>query len=141
MLKSFATATAVPADFWRWPNFTPAELADKMSGRLLVETEFLDRLQAVRTALGWPLILNSAYRTPEHNRVVSDTGDGGPHTTARAVDVRVYGPRAVELVSCALAHGFTGIGLAQKGAISSRFVHLDDLPGDASTPRPWVWTY
>ena len=60
----------VPAAAWRWPNFSPAEIACRGTGKLLVNEAALDALQALRTRLGKPLIIRSAYRSPEHNRAV-----------------------------------------------------------------------
>ncbi len=60
----------VPAAAWRWPNFSPAEIACRGTGRLLLNEAALDRLQALRDRLGKPLIVRSAYRSPEHNRAV-----------------------------------------------------------------------
>jgi hypothetical protein len=60
----------VPATAWRWPNFSPAEIVCRGSGRLLVNEAALDKLQALRDRLGKPLIIRSAYRSPEHNRAV-----------------------------------------------------------------------
>ena len=37
---------------------------------MLVNEAALDKLQALRGALGKPLIVRSAYRSPEHNRAV-----------------------------------------------------------------------
>lgn len=47
-----------------------------MAGRALADVErkgknaALDKLQALRDRLGKPLIVRSAYRSPEHNRAV-----------------------------------------------------------------------
>ena len=60
----------VPAAAWRWPNFSPAEIACRGTGKLLVDDAALDALQALRTRLGKPLIIRSGYRSPEHNRAV-----------------------------------------------------------------------
>lgn len=125
-----------PAD-WRWAYFTAQELACRQSGQLLVAPDFLDRLEKLRIAFARPLIVNSGYRTPEHNARVSTTGRDGPHTTGRAVDIAIDGADAFVLVKLALGFGFTGLGVAQKGA--SRFIHLDDLAGPH--PRPRVWSY
>jgi zinc D-Ala-D-Ala carboxypeptidase len=38
--------------------------------QLLVNAPALDKLQALRDRLGKPLIVRSAYRSPEHNRAV-----------------------------------------------------------------------
>ena len=60
----------VPEKAWRWPNFSPAEIACRGTGKLLVNETALDKLQALRDRLGKPLIVRSAYRSPEHNRTV-----------------------------------------------------------------------
>ena len=57
----------VPKESWRWQNFSPAEIACRGTGSILIHEQALDRLQALRTRLGKPLIVNSAYRSPEHN--------------------------------------------------------------------------
>jgi uncharacterized protein YcbK (DUF882 family) len=134
------------ADFapgaWRWPHVDPArEWACKGTGRVVVETDFLDRFERLRAAFGRPLHITSGYRSPEYNARVALTGADGPHTTARAVDIRVFGAAALELVVLARDLGFTGFGLAQKGPVASRYVHLDDLPDAPGQPRAWVWTY
>lgn len=122
---------------WDWPNFTPEEMACRGSGTVHMDPAFMDRLQDLRNALGFPFIVSSAYRTPEYDRSI---GGAGVHPLGRAVDLRVYGTRAFEIVTRAKAYGFTGIGVAQKGPRASRFIHLDDLP-NGDHPRPWVWTY
>jgi hypothetical protein len=60
----------VPEKAWRWPNFSPAEIACRGTGKLLINEPALDKLQALRNRLGKPLIVRSAYRSPEHNRAV-----------------------------------------------------------------------
>src|SRR5690606_23456037 len=59
-----------PGGTWRWPNFSPAEIACRGTGKLLVNEPALDKLQALRDRLGKPLTVRSAYRSPEHNRAV-----------------------------------------------------------------------
>src|SRR6185312_8921618 len=100
---------------WRWPNFTPEEMACHGDGTLVVDEEFMDRLQALRTKLGFPLPISSGYRSPSYNSAVSHTGDDGPHTTGRAADIVIRGSSAVKLIAAALDLGFTGIGISQKG--------------------------
>jgi zinc D-Ala-D-Ala carboxypeptidase len=41
----------VPAAAWRWPNFSPAEIACRGTGKLLVNETALDALQRCET--GW----------------------------------------------------------------------------------------
>jgi len=123
-------------------DFFPAhELACKCGcgrGEADMDAVFMDWLIALRRAYNQPMPLSSAFRCPAHNVRVSGTGPDGPHTTGRAVDVRVSGKRAYELLSLALVMGFRGIGLNQRGDHARRFIHLDDLD---LFNRPWVWTY
>lgn len=132
---------------WRWPSFTPWELRDdrdtatRDNFRVTIEPETMDRLQALRARLDFPLIINSAYRSPSYNATVAKTGRNGPHTTARAFDIQIYGARALELERLAPAYGFTGIGDKQHGPHNKRMVHIDDLPDGPGCPRPWKWTY
>lgn len=125
---------------WRWPHFSTGEFTShgEDGPYLLVDTEYMDRLERLRIAFGHPMPVMSGYRTPAHNQAVSTTGPKGPHTTGRAADVTIRGPEAFELVRLAILHGFTGIGVKQHGP--SRFLHLDDLP-DGAHPRPRVWSY
>ncbi len=128
-------------DFKRWPNFTPDEMRCKGTGALLIVPEFMDRLQELRNIYGQPIHISSAYRTSQYNEKVSSTGKDGPHTTGRAVDISVYGQNAVLLIKLSIECGFTGIGIKQKGPISGRFIHLDDLKQQSGRPRPWIWSY
>ena len=41
----------VPDRLWRWPNFSPAEIACRGTGSLRVHDEALDKLQALRDRL------------------------------------------------------------------------------------------
>jgi zinc D-Ala-D-Ala carboxypeptidase len=108
-------------------------------GENKMDPTFLKKLDALREELQFPLILSSAYRCRKHNRAVSTTGDFGPHTTGHAADVKVDRLQAYKLLALAPKHGFTGIGIKQKGG--GRFIHLDDLEQDIGQPRPTVWSY
>lgn len=122
-------------------HFAHSELRCAHCGENRMDPMFLVLLEEVRVALGRPMILTSAYRCPEYNARISSTGAHGPHTTGQAVDVAVYGDRAVMLVWHALRAGFTGIGVKQHGPKSGRFVHLDTLSPGGRAPRPWIWSY
>ena len=54
----------VPKAAWRWPNFSPAEIACRGTGKLLVNEAALDKLQALRVRLGKPLIVLSGLPQP-----------------------------------------------------------------------------
>jgi hypothetical protein len=117
----------VPANTWRWPSFSPREIACKGTGSILINEDALDKLQALRTALGKPLILTSAYRSPEHNRKVGGA-KASKHMQGIAFDVRMdnHDPHTFE--AAARAAGFSGFGYYPR----SGFMHVD-----TAEPRSW----
>lgn len=100
----------------------------------------MDRLQALRTELGFPLAVSSGARCAARNKAVSSTGENGPHTRG-AVDILATGAQALVIVQKALEMGFSGIGVKQSGPHGSRFIHLDVLENEPGQPRPWIWSY
>lgn len=124
----------------RWMHFKIEEFTCSCGCDLaLMQYDFIDRLDTLRSILGFPLIVSSGYRCPSHNEEVSTTGKTGPHTTGRAVDFAVHGEEAYKLLAEANKFLFSGIGVNQKSAYKNRFIHLDDLPVGEFRPR--VWTY
>jgi len=110
----------VPTTRWRWPNFSPAEIACRGSGSLRIHEEALDKLQALRDRLGKPLIVRSAYRSPAHNRAVG----GAPrskHLDGAAFDIAMANHDPVEFEAAARAVGFLGFGFYPR----SDFMHID----------------
>jgi zinc D-Ala-D-Ala carboxypeptidase len=124
----------------RYKNISWNEWACSHSGRCVVDKDFLDRLQALRTKLGFPLIITSGYRSETHP-VEAKKKKLGAHTTGKAVDIKIHGAKAWELLMSCSEFGFTGIGLKQTGDMDSRFIHLDTMTEGEGFPRPWVWTY
>lgn len=126
-------------------RFFPAwELACRCGcgrGQNDMDPGFMVRLIGLRESFGRALPAGSAFRCPDHNANVSATGRTGPHTTGRAVDIRIFGASALRLVELAIRAGFTGIGVGQKGDHNSRIIHLDDLGPSPAGPRPWIWAY
>ena len=108
-------------------------------GQNKMDAGFMEKLEELRVTVNFPMVLTSAYRCPEHNANVSTTGRTGAHTQGKAVDVKVSGDRAFTLLKHALALGFHGIGISQKGEYATRFIHLDIA--DLGDRRPRVWTY
>ena len=106
-----------PAE-WRWENFSPAELASNGDGSLVVVGYALDILQELRTLMGQPLTINSAYRDPIYNAVVG----GAPlsrHKVGDAFDVSIVGLDKWQLEGLAKQVGFEGFGYYNS------FLHLD----------------
>lgn len=122
---------------WKWFKFE--EFACRHCGANLMNHQFIDELDELRSRAGHPLIVSSGYRCPAHNQAVSSTGPHGPHTTGRAVDIRIDRERAYRLLKIAMELNFTGIGVQQKGSI--RFMHFDNLQSAIGQPRPTIWSY
>jgi len=110
----------VPTTRWRWPNFSPAEIACRGSGSLRLNEEALDKLQALRDRLGKPLIIRSAYRTPEHNRAVGGA-KASKHMDGTAFDIAMSNHDPVAFEAAARAVGFLGFGFYPR----SGFIHID----------------
>ena len=122
-----------PQEQWYWPNFTPAEMASRGDGKLAVDWDAMDKLQALRTKLGKPLFINSAYRSPEHNERVG----GAPksmHLKAKAFDVQMDNQDPVLFEAAAREVGFTSFGYYQK----SRFMHIDTRDKPTTWGDPWA---
>lgn len=118
-------------------NFTREELQCKCGcGKMEIPMASINRLQKLRDMVGFALPITSGYRCPDHNARVSGTGRTGPHTKG-AFDIGVSHHQAYMVLAAAIAVGFTGIGVNQKG--TGRFIHVDDLP--ESDLRPTVWSY
>lgn len=109
-----------PAAAWRWPNFTPQEMACKGDGRLLIHAESLDLLQNLRNLLAAPLVIHSAYRTRDYNKRVGGA-PGSMHLAARAYDVSMSGHDPHEFETAARHCGFTGFGFYP----DQNFMHID----------------
>ena len=127
--------------YFQWSEFDQKDGKLPGSGEQFMNHAFVEKLDALREACGFPFIITSAYRSPEYNAKVSTTGLKGPHTTGRAVDIQCSGERTYLIIKHAIALGFTGIGTSQSGPHDKRFIHLDDLTPADGFPRPYVWDY
>jgi zinc D-Ala-D-Ala carboxypeptidase len=131
-MTDYAHFTDVPAAGWRWASFSPREIACKGTGKVLVNEDALDKLQALRDRLRKPLILTSAYRSPEHNRRVGGA-KASKHLDGIAFDVRMDNHDPHEFEAAARAAGFTGFGYYPR----SGFMHIDTGPARTwGTPWP-----
>lgn len=124
---------------WPWPNFTPAEMASGDGKPFPVSSrparDAMDALQALRTDLGFPFRITSAFRSDEWNAKIGGA-ENSMHLQGIAFDIACAGDQAFTIASVAASYGFRGIGVAQKGATSSRFIHLDMRKGTRA-----IWSY
>lgn len=115
----------VPKEVWRWPNFTPIEIASKGNGSILIDFDAMDKLQLARTIAGKPFHIHSAYRDDLYNALIG----GAPrsyHVEGRAFDIGISNFRKEELLVILKQAGFTGFGINYK-----TFVHADTGRGRA----------
>lgn len=124
----------VPPGEWRWTSFSPREVACKGTGQLIVDEDAMNRLQALRDALGKPLLLTSAYRSPQHNRAVGGA-KASKHMEGIAFDVRMENHDPHRFEAAARAAGFSGFGYYPR----SGFMHIDTGP-KRSWGTPWPKT-
>ena len=119
-VKTYRHWRDVPKRDWRWSNFSPAEIACRGTGQLKLHPDALDKLQALRDRLGKPLIVRSAYRSPEHNRAVGGA-KSSKHMDGTAFDIAMsnHDPAAFEAAAREL--GFLGFGYYPR----SGFMHID----------------
>lgn len=124
-----------PESDWHWPNFSPAELACRGTGKLLIDREAMRRLQLLRSDLNKPLIIRSGYRSPEHNARVGGAKNS-QHMQGRAFDIDMTNHDPSAFARAATKAGFTGFGFYPR----SNFIHIDTGPsrrwGDPFPERP-----
>ena len=90
--------------------------------------EHMEKLELLRCKFGYPIIINSGYRCPVHNREISGAKRSW-HMRKFATDIRPnwdggkeYTERLAEMYAQALELNFGGLGKY------STFIHLDMRP-------------
>lgn len=117
--------------------FTDDELRCKCGcGKLYFSAEALAKLNKLREKCGFPFIISSGYRCPEHPREASKEAPG-EHSTGQAVDIVCNGSQAKILMKNALDMGVPRIGVNQRGSYSKRFIHI----GFNLMMPPAFWSY
>ena len=98
--------------------FTESELECKCCGRKKIDKLFLAKLNYARELAGFPFIINSGYRCPEHNAKVGSTS--GNHVAGKAADIRCFDAKTrFKMVTAMTSAGMLGIG------VNKTFVHCD----------------
>jgi hypothetical protein len=117
---TYAHFRDVPQSAWRWPSFSPAEIACRGTGAIKINTEALDKLQSLRNRLGKPLIVRSGYRSPSHNKAVGGA-KASKHMDGIAFDIAMSNHNPTAFAEAARAVGFLGFGTYPR----SGFMHID----------------
>ena len=117
--------------------FVLDEFESPDTGEVILDPKLLFKLEMLRRRIGYPVSIESGYRTPEHNKIVG----GAPeslHMEGKAADIRVPWKKGLErdpvydlyfsrvgLASCAVAVGFgTVIAYLSPGKGKS-IIHVD----------------
>ena len=97
-----------------------------------MDKTFLLKLDEARERAGIPFVINSAYRSSEHNAKIGGKPNSS-HLKGLAVDISVTNSRQRFIVLNALLEvGFTRIGIADT------FIHVDL---DNGKSKDVIWTY
>lgn len=122
------------AQWGTYKNFPKSEFDCKHTGKNEMQHEFMVRLQRLRDEFDRPMTITSGYRHPRHPIEAKKTHSNGEHTQGMCCDVRCLdsGTRYT-LVSLALKHGFSRIGIAKT------FLHFG--LGGKGLPNNVIWDY
>lgn len=123
-------------DWGKYPNFKANEFKCSHCGAEGINESLVAKLQAMRTEYGKPMRITSGYRCPKHPVEVQKSVPGA-HSLGLAADIGVEGAEAHKILTLACKHGFTGIGVQQKG--TGRFIHVDIRNGELPTPALWSY--
>ena len=113
-----------------WENFNLDEFACRHCGKNLISHNLVDKLQSLRTELGFPFVITSGYGSPSHP-IEARKEIPGTHAQGIAADIKATNSaQRYTLIRTALEHGFTGIGVA------SDFIHVDTR---GTVPVMWLY--
>ena len=99
----------VPGRIWHWERFTPFEVRCRGSGAVFVVAAAMEALMRARAAVGRPMVILSAYRSPLHNARVG----GAPrsaHKDGIAFDIALAGHDRDALLAASADAGFGSFG-------------------------------
>lgn len=104
-------------------DFKYREFASKDGAATMkLDIKAVQKLQQLRDGLNSPIIINSAYRSPSHNRNVGGATNSR-HLYGDAFDIRIPGYTPLEVANYAKGLGFTGV------SAYNTFTHVDTRPG------------
>jgi zinc D-Ala-D-Ala carboxypeptidase len=123
-----------PARWNEYPNFSKSEFDCRHTGDNEMKHEFMSALQAIRTEYGQSMRVTSGYRHWTHPVEARKGHTTGEHTRGTCADIACTDSRArFELITLALKHGITRIGVAKN------FLHFGI--GAPGLPVRVIWDY
>ncbi len=116
----------------KWFKIEEFASPDKEGSENMMEHQFLERLDLARDIYGAPMIINSGFRTIEHNKKVGGVKNSS-HLLGLAADIHCSdSSKRFLMLEAFLDAGFTRIG------IGSNFIHVDC---DEEKAQLIIWTY
>lgn len=107
-------------------------------GKAEMDQEFIEVLDTLRANVGRPFIITSGYRCPEYNKKVSTTGEHGPHTTGKAVDIKILDS---SFRYALIKHSLFITSPIYRLGVGNTFVHVDMLTEDEGFSEEVIWIY
>ncbi|MBU2118765.1 MAG: hypothetical protein KJ954_14350 [Alphaproteobacteria bacterium] len=109
--------------------FTDAELKCPCCWKLVMDQDFLEKLNQARELAGFAFSVDSGYRCEKHNAEVGSTSTN--HTRGKAADIICPdGYQKYVMVRSMIITGLLGIGIGKD------FLHVD-----TNRTMPAIWTY
>jgi len=97
-----------------------------------MDKDFLAKLDEAREYARLPFVINSAYRSLEHNEKIGGSPNSS-HIKGLAVDIKTTDSRTrYRVLEALISVGFNRIGIADT------FIHVDD---DKDKSSKVIWTY
>lgn len=119
-----------PFKYFTWSEFDSPDAPG--SGERFMSRELVQKLDAIRAEVGFPMRITSGYRTAAHNAKVGGVPNSA-HTKGLAVDIRATSDAQKRAIaSAAIRQGISRIGWG------SNFIHLDI---DRTKPQNVAWGY
>ena len=110
--------------------FTVDEFNCQHTGENQMDPEFMEKVDKLREHCGFPFVITSGYRSPDHP-LEATKEIPGTHAQGIAADIKITSSaQRYSIIKGALEHGFTGLGVA------GDFIHLDTRGS-----LPVIWTY
>ena len=110
--------------YYKYFKYSEFDSPDQPGSGEKMDIDFITKLTNARISAGVPFIINSGYRTKEHNKKIG----GSPqsmHILGRAADIKCTGFTAPKIVQACLQEGFRVLINIPFGS-SVGFVHVDD---------------
>lgn len=119
-----------PFQFFTYSEFDSPDAPG--SGEKHMDRQFIRILDEIRHEVGFPMIINSGYRTAAHNAKVEGKPNSA-HLRGHAADIRALTDGQKRAIAkAAIKYGITRIGWART------YIHLDN---DQSLPQRVTWGY